>query len=423
MDALLDAMEPEADGRRAALDAAGLDSVLTGRGAAANATAWSPHLVLTATVPDPVQAERLARLAADAGRLGIGYLVARDATELPGAAWELQIDADGHTRAPLLGLDVLAQRLPRTEVEAVLRLFAESGPQPNGPQDAPHDSAPAAAPVAADVVDLRRLGAPDLQVGLLGEITLTRTGTGLGTTEPARLPQLQEALILLLLHREGVHPAVLTASLWPGGVTEDVATAFAVRLREWLGRDARGYWRLTGDGDGTDGRLRLDSSIQSDWDLFRSLREVALHGAEAAVDPGQKERLLAEALHLVRGPFMAGRPADRYAWLRHELVEAQVPSLVADTALALAALRSARGDFPGAAQAVEQGLLCAPFDERLVRELLRAVHATGDTTRFATLLNELLSRTDTAHGGRGIPSRTQALLDELSPSWRGGIAV
>jgi len=426
-DALLNAMEPEAGSRRAAIDAAGLDSVLTGRGAAANATAWSPHLVLAAGVPEPAQADRLARLAADAGRLGIGYVVARGSDELPGASWELQIDQDGRTRAPLLGLDVLAQRLPRTEVDALLQLFAVTGATrdsvPGAPQPGPQHGAPVGLPTAGDVTDLRRLGAPALQAGLLGAFTLAGTGAGLGRTEPERLPQLQEALVLLLLHREGVHPAVLRGALWPAGVTEDVAAAFVVRLREWLGRDARGQWRLTGDGEDTDGRLRLDAGIQSDWDLFRSLREVALYGTEDAFDPGAKERTLADALLLVRGPFLADRPAGRYTWLRHELIEAQVPSLVADTALALAALRSARGDSAGAAEAVEQGMLCAPYDERLMRERLRAVHASGDQDRFTALLDELLTRAESTPGGRGLPARTQALLDELHPSWRVRIAV
>ena len=201
-----------------------------------------------------------------------------------------------------------------------------------------------------------------------------------------------------------------------------MAETFGVRLRDWLGRNAHGQWRLTGDGDGTDGRLRLDAGVQSDWDLFRSLRDLALHGREAALDPGAKEQLLAQALRLVRGPFLADRPTDRYGWLRHELVEAQVPSLVADTALALAALRSARGDAGGAAQALETGLLCAPSDERLARERLRAVHATGDELRFAALLGEVVARADTSAGGRGLPPRTQALLDEIHPAWRGRIA-
>ena len=429
IDALLTAMEPEADGRRAALDAAGLDAVLTGRGSAANATAWSPHLVLVASVPEPAQAERLARLAADAGRLGIGYVVATGPDELPGTAWELQITPDGRTRAPLLGLDVLAQRLPRTEVDALLQLFAVgSGPRdtpgaPGAQLSGPGHSAPVGLPAAGQVTDLRRLGAPALQAGLLGAFSVSGTGAGLGRTEPERLPQLQEALVLLLLHREGVHPAVLRGALWPAGVTDDVADAFLVRLREWLGRDAQGRRRLTGDDEDGDGRLRLDASVQSDWDLFRSLREVALYGAEDAFDPGVKERTLADALLLVRGPFLADRPHGRYTWLRHELIEAQVPSLVADTALALAALRAARGDSAGAAYAVEQGMLCAPYDDRLVRERLRAVHALGDEARFTALLDELLARAEATPGGRGLPARTQALLDELHPSWRGGIAV
>ncbi|NED79181.1 hypothetical protein G3I76_03600, partial [Streptomyces sp. SID11233] len=73
--ALLDVMEAETASRRAGLGAAGADSVLTGRTGPAQNAGWAAHLVLLAAEPDAGQAARLAELAGDAARLGIGYLV------------------------------------------------------------------------------------------------------------------------------------------------------------------------------------------------------------------------------------------------------------------------------------------------------------------------------------------------------------
>ncbi|MEK8171301.1 hypothetical protein NKH77_23215 [Streptomyces sp. M19] len=47
--------------------------------------------------------------------------------------------------------------------------------------------------------------------------------------------------------------------------------------------------------------------------------------------------MLTDALALARGPLLADRAPGRYGWLTHELIEAQLPLLVADVALALAA--------------------------------------------------------------------------------------
>lgn len=112
IEALLETMEAETRQRRGALGAAGHDSVLTGRTGPAQHARWAPHLVLLAAQPSAEEARRLAELAADASRLGIGYLIGSESGELPGAAWEMEISGDGKLRAPLLGLELDAQMLP-----------------------------------------------------------------------------------------------------------------------------------------------------------------------------------------------------------------------------------------------------------------------------------------------------------------------
>jgi DNA-binding SARP family transcriptional activator len=72
-----------------------------------------------------------------------------------------------------------------------------------------------------------------------------------------------------------------------------------------------------------------------------------------------------------------------------------------------------------AIEALNAALRTAPADERLWHELLRATHAMGDEGRLQSLAADLVARS----GARGLPPRTEALLDELLPAWRDAIAA
>jgi uncharacterized membrane protein YgcG len=403
---VIETMSAETAQRAGALRTAGQDSVLTGRTGRAQHTQWAPHLVLIAAEPTEEEANRLAELAADAGRLGIGYLVATSGADLPGAAWELEITSAGRLLAPLLGLDLEAQVLPVDQYQAVLRLFAEAG---NEDGSGPGPDAP------PFMVDLSDQGRPGVYARLLGSFELS------GVDEPSaeRSQLLHEALALLLLHREGVHPRVLASALWPRGVTEDVRDALVERLRDWLGTDPGGVARLTIDGTG---RIVLAPSVVSDWDVLQTLHHEATEGS-AASDPTARRRLLTQALSLARGPLLQDRTAGRYGWLSHEIVDAQHPVLVAEIALALSTLHLDAAKPKAAVAAIETGLVVAPDDERLWLELLRATQATGDPARLQAAANSLIARSGSLNGpGRGLPPRVEALLDELLPEWRGSIA-
>ncbi|WUH93070.1 LysM peptidoglycan-binding domain-containing protein [Streptomyces sp. NBC_00433] len=403
---VIEIMAAETAQRLAALRNAGQDSVLTGRTGQAQHTQWAPHLVLVATRPTEEEADRLAELAADAGRLGIGYLVAAGTTALPGAAWELDVSAEGRLTAPLLGLDLAAQRLPADQYAAVLRLFADAG----GGDDP--EPGPAAPPF---MVDLSDQGRPGIYARLLGTFELI----GVDAPSAERSALLHEAIALLLLHREGVHPRVLASALWPRGVTEDVRDALVDRLRDWLGTDADGSARMSFDDTG---RIVLSTSVVSDWDVLQTLHHEADRGA-AAGDPAARRRLLTDALSLARGRLLEDRAPGRYGWLAHEIVDAQHPVLVAEIALALSALHLDAAKPKAAVAAVETGLAVAPDDERLWLELLRSAHATGDPARVEAAAASLLARAHTLNGpSRGLPPRVEALLDELLPPWRGRLA-
>jgi DNA-binding SARP family transcriptional activator len=402
IDALLETMEAETRQRRGALGAAGQDSVLTGRTGPAQHTRWAPHLVLLAAEPSAEDAVRLAELAADASRLGIGYLVGTESGDLPGAAWEMEVTGAGKLLAPLLGLELDAQLLPLAQQRAVVELFVEADPErdPQGPT-----------PTPPFLVDISEQGRPAVYARLVGPYEII----GLQTPDGERSALLHEALALLLLHREGVHPRVLASALWPRGVTEDVRDALLERLRVWLGTDPDGSPRLTADAAG---RLVLAKSVVSDLDVLRSLYHEATQG-KGVDSRAVRGRLLTDALVLVRGPLLADRPEGRYRWLTHEIVDAQLPLLVADIGLALSAFHLEKDRAEKAIEALGAALNSAPGDERLWNELLRATHATGDTDRLTALAADLVDRS----GARGLPPRTEALLDELLPSWRNGVAA
>ncbi|MFE1508084.1 BTAD domain-containing putative transcriptional regulator [Streptomyces sp. NPDC058726] len=402
VEALIETMEAETRQRRGALGAAGHDSVLTGRTGPAQHTRWAPHLVLLAAEPSAEDAVTLAELAADASRLGIGYLVGTEGGELPGAAWEMEITGEGRLLAPLLGLELDAQLLPAAQQRAVVELFTDADPGrgPDGPGDTP-----------PFLVDISEQGRPAVYARLVGPYEII----GLDTPDDERSALLHEALALLLLHREGVHPRVLASALWPRGVTDDVREALVERLRGWLGTEPDGTPRL---GTDATGRLTLAKSVVSDLDVLRSLYHEATQG-KGVDSRAVRGRLLTDALVLVRGPLLADRPEGRYRWLTHEIVDAQLPLLVADTGLALAEFHLVKDRAEKAIEALNAALRTAPADERLWNELLRATHALDDPERLTALAADLIGRS----GARGLPPRTEALLDELLPAWRDTVAA
>jgi hypothetical protein len=395
---VLPLVQMEVEERRRALDRAGQESVLSGR-LGAPTSAVPPHFIISAQPPDPQDAAALAELAHGANRIGIGCLIAGD---VPAAVWRLTVDAAGRLTAPLLELDVAAQCLPDDQYAAVLELFAATTDW-NGVPLAP------AAPEPAAV--LGRFGiTPTVSVGLLGELQVN----GVADLEPERRQQVCEALTFLMLHRGGVNPAVLASALWPRGVSSDVTDAVLARLGAWLGTAPDGSPNLTRLPDG---RLAAGPHVRSDWEMFTDLRAVADHDPRFG-NPADRDRVLDQALSLVRGPLLAGRDPGRYGWLAYESAEAEVPAIIADTAVELSELRLAAGNPEAAVNAVRQGMLASPADEELWRALLRATHATGDRTRLEQAVNNLWRQTLGVPGERGLHPKTEALVEELLPTWR-----
>ncbi len=356
-----------------------------------------PHYVLAGIQPTPDQAERLRRLARARYGVAAGCVVAG---EMPGAAWTLDITGDGRLRADELGLDLAAQLVPDQQYTAIVELF-RTATRTIGP------ALPPAELFAAPITQLAADHRSAVEIRLLGPVTVDAPGP----IESARRGSATELVVYVATHPEGVHPAVLTAALWPRGAPGEVVEAAIARVREWLGTDDVGRPNLGAD---VSGRLRLGSQVRVDWQVFRALIARAIR----APDDAGRGQLLAQALELVRGPLLEGRERARYTWLATDGFEADVAAWVADTAHQLAGMRLAVGDAEGAMDAARRGLGLAGGDEMLWRDLLRAAHATGWEHVLRDVVRELSARVAIDPVLPRMAPETEALIDELLPSWR-----
>ena len=170
-----------------------------------------------------------------------------------------------------------------------------------------------------------------------------------------------------------------------------------------------------------------------DWQVFRALmaRVPQEAGPAGPAGPGSPpagggvrdgEAALEQALSLVSGSFMDGREPGRYAWLAGDGLEYEVAARVADAAHMLCQWRLARGDPYGAMDAARAGLRLAFDDELLWRDLLTAAHATGQEHLLRAVVDEVCARTALDEVLPRMAPETEALIDELLPSWRSSVA-
>ncbi len=400
----LPALEARAAEVERALAESGAGSVLTGRSQGLRPEAWAPHYLISAVPPAPAERERLLALARTRHAAAAGYVVAG---EVPGATWTWELTPGGRLRAGLLGFDVEAQLLPPEQHAAVVDLFQAAG-QPGGEDlgPLPPDAAPAAQLDPGAVMPV--------EITLLGPVAVAAPGC----LEPERRALATELVVYLASHPGGVHPNVLAGAIWPRGVTAEVREATLGRVASWLGTDNIGRPHLATDASG---RLRLGSQVRVDWQVFRALAGRAALARGGA--PGEGEQvLLARALGLIQGQLLDGREAGRYPWLAADELEYEVTAQVADAAHRLCELRLAAGNPAGAMEAVRQGLRLAFNDELLWRDLLTAAHATGQPQVLRGVVAEACARTALDEVLPRMAPETEALIDELLPSWRSSVA-
>jgi hypothetical protein len=405
LDEILPELEKRAAEARGTMASAGIDSVLTGRSLgpfpATDAAIWAPNYLIMGVPPTQAQAERLLALARSRYRMGFGYVIAGD---IRGATWTWDLSGEGRLRADALGFDLEAQLLPPEQYAAVVKLFRGAAAGADVPLGALSQAGAApAAHLAADAV-------LPVEIGLLGHLEVQAPGP----LEPDRLALATELVVYLAAHPDGVHTNVLTGAVWPRGVSNEVRDAALSRVHAWLGTDEQGQPNLVTDESG---RLRLGPGARVDWQVFRALFARASQAAaasEEAAETGYLER----ALTLVRGQFLDGRDPARYAWLATDEIEYEVTAAVADAAHRLSALRLAAGDPDGAMEAARAGLRLAFNDEILWRDLLTGAHATGQEHVLRAVVGEISARIALDEVMPRMAPETEALIDELLPSWR-----
>ena len=398
LDDVLPALAKRAEALSAEMALTGVDSVLTGRAVRADPGSWAPHYLIMATPPTPEQAARLLELAQTRQRTALGFVVAG---EVPGASWTWDVSADGRLSAPALGFELGAQLLSAAQYEAVVELFRE----PDGGDPPVSDPGVDTAPPAHLAPGFRAA----VEVGLLGPVAISAPGP----VEADRVALATEVVVYLAAHPGGVHLNVLTGAVWPRGVPPEVRDAVLGRVAAWLGTDDSGAPNLITDS--STGRLRLGPGVRVDWDVFRGL-------VARAVGSGDEEGCLRRALDLVRGQALDERDSSRYTWLAADTFGYEVPALVADTAHRLSALRLGSGDLPGAMEAARAGLRLAFDDEALWRDLLRAAAAAGSQESLRSVVQEISARAALDEVLPRMAPETEALIDELLPSWRSSAA-
>jgi hypothetical protein len=390
---------PELEARSAevqqALAASGVDSVLTGRCRGVFGEAWMPHYLIMADQPTGDEAHRLVALARSGQRMASGYIVPGD---VPGAAWTWEVSAEGRLQAGVLGFEVEAQVVPERHYAALAELFRTAGTLDGGVQLAEAQSGEE--PFGAQVGEQE----PAVDIRLLGPIEIDAPGP----LEESRRALCTELLVYLATHPGGVHPTVLSGAVWPRGVTAAVRDATIARVSDWLGRDSRGRPNLYYDDRG---RIKLGSEVRIDWEVFRWLVW------RSAAEPGSEMAYMSYALDLVRGPLLADRERGRYGWLASEVLEYEASARVIDVAQRLLLLRLDEFDAPGAIAAARAGLLLAPEDEGLWRNLLRATHAGGDQTRLRAAVEELRRKVQYDPMMDQLQPETEALIEELMPMY------
>jgi hypothetical protein len=400
LDEVLPELEQHAARVRDAMAAAGLESVLTGRSRTSDAELWAPHYLIMGVPPTQAQAERLLALARNRYRMAAGYVIAGD---VRGATWTWDLSPDGRLKAGLLGFDLEAQLLPPEQYAAMIKLFRAASAGADVPIAA---LIPGSAPDAQLVPG----SAMPVEVSLLGQVAVTAPGP----IEPDRLALATELVVYLAAHPDGVHTNVLTGAVWPRGVTGEVRDAALSRVHAWLGTDDAGQPNLLTDASG---RLRLGPGARVDWQVFRAWFARASQAA-AGSDPVAEAEALQRALALVRGQFLDGRDPSRYVWLATDDIEYEVTAAVADAAHRLAELRLAAGQPDAAMEAARAGLRLAFNDELGWRDLLTAAHATGQEHVLRGVVSEISARVALDEVMPRMAPETEALIDELLPSWR-----
>lgn len=384
--------------QQSACAAHGYASVAAGRAADPDRRLWAPEFVVLSGVPSAEDISRLEALAADR-RNAVGVIVVGD---VPAAAVKLVASPAGQVWCGALGIDVTAHRMGHDTYRDVLAVFDEKVARGDA-GEIEHD-APAGVPLGTPNLDLST--PQPVEVTVMGRVAVTAPGE----EDADRLDLLAEIVVYLALHPEGVHPNVLSAAIWPRGVSDEVRDMALAAAAQWLGVDPNGVPRLVVDDDG---RWRLARhGVRLDWDAFRALvNHAAEPGADQVAD-------LTTALTLVSGPAFGAVPTHRYGWLVYERVEADVTVVTVAVARRLAELTAGRGDPIASRNALMAALRAAPACEELWRDALKLAMRFATRADVTAVADDMYAAVRKHGSPRGAEAETDALVDELLPGYR-----
>ncbi|MBA3308632.1 MAG: hypothetical protein H0U28_01035 [Nocardioidaceae bacterium] len=236
---------PKRRRQHSACAANGYDSVRTGRLLDPDPRLWAPEFIVLSGVPSAADVSRLAAVAADP-RNAIGVVVVGDVVS---AQVRMVASSEGRLWCGPLGIDVVGHRVTKETYRDALSVFdaeirkgGDGGP--TGP-DAPAGGSalPIIDPDALDVT-----ARTPVEITTLGHLSVT----GRGEIDEARRDLLTELVVYLALHPDGTHPNVLSAAIWPRGVSDEVRDSALASAANWLGttRPASPGWRSTARGAG-----------------------------------------------------------------------------------------------------------------------------------------------------------------------------
>ena len=229
----------------------------------------------------------------------------------------------------------------------------------------PNES-PATPPTERDVRSVPSPSTVQVEVDVLGALSVV------GLARQPRRGKVLELIAWLALHPEGGSPERIAAALWPDATYSGGSfRTYRWDARRALGDDPHGEALLSDYAD-----LRLSDAVSTDWARFRALA--------ASSDRADQHAALA----LVRGTALG--EAD-WLWLTMEGIVSSIEAEVSDLATTLAGEELDRGDFQAALHAADQGLLAAPYDERLHRAVMKAHYGAGNPAGVRAAMHRLTS--------------------------------
>ncbi|WP_165367975.1 hypothetical protein [Phytoactinopolyspora endophytica] len=390
--------------RAGRVDGAGPD-VLSGRLRPSDGNAWMAEYVVLGEAPDHDLLVQLGELTDTTARSPLGVVCVG---ETAGARWRLSVDSTGTLDIPVLGLSLRANRLSWRSIEAICELMAPGTSDDDGPDgpltDAtwlPHTRPEI--PVPPMELEVADLATAPVRVFILGPAEVQSASP----IADDRRELATEIVVYLALHPEGVHPTVLSAAVWPRGVSGSVLEATLDRVRQWLGTDPDGSPYLL---QTPEGRLKLSEGAVLDWDVVCSL----LRRTRQARTVRDEIDLLSKALRVARGQVLSERPSGRYSWLARVRMERIASDVLVDAAHRLSTLCWDGGDPGTAAAAASAGIRVRPAEQLLWRDLVQARHALEGPAGVNAAAEEMWV-TLNAIGVADLAPETEALLEELLP--------